>query len=115
MEKKIRMLPTLREKRHYLVLTVEGKTNQAKCKEIIDNAILDFVGVLGYAAAGPLFVESGQADGKLYFILSVTTRWVDAVKAAIALLDSGLLIRCIGVSGTIKKAREKFLSLLIAA
>lgn len=116
-EKKLKLLPTLREKRHYLVVTVEIKEKQRRefdetiLKEIINKAIINFIGVLGYAQAGPIFVESGIIGKKFYFIISVTTKNVDKVKAAIALIDEpNFLFRTIGVSGTIKKSR-RFLAL----
>ncbi|UZE94165.1 MAG: hypothetical protein IB618_01155 [Candidatus Pacearchaeota archaeon] len=108
--KKLKLLPTLREKRHYIVITIEGKSNEDKVKEIINKAILDFIGILGYAKAGPLFVETGKINKKIYFIVSVTTKYVDKVKTSLALIDEkNLVFRCVGVSGTIKKSR-RFLS-----
>jgi len=104
-DRKLRMLSTLREKRHYLVLT-SGES----CEDDIKKAILDFIGTLGYAKAGVFFVEQDKVNDKhFYFIVSVVTKHVDEVKAAIALMKKPR-VRCIGVSGTIKKAKEKFLS-----
>ncbi len=105
--KKLKLLPSLREKRHYIVLVVEGKINEDKTKEIINKAILDFIGILGYAKAGPLFVETGKIKKNIYFIISVTTKYVDKIKASFALIDEpNLFFRCIGVSGTIKKSKR---------
>jgi len=109
-KKKLKLIPSLREKRHYIVLTVEGKINEDKAKEIINKAILDFIGILGYAKAGPLFVETGKIKKKSYFIISVTTKYVDKVKASLALIDEpNLVFGTVGVSGTIKKSK-RFLS-----
>ncbi len=112
-EKKLKLLPTLREKRHYIVLTAEAKDreiDEATLKDIINKAIINFIGVLGYAQAGPMFVESrvsGKTGKKIYFIISVTTKYVDKVKAAISLIDEpNLFFRSVGVSGTIKKTRR---------
>ena len=107
--KKLKLLPTLREKRHYIVIMVEcKKVDEDKCKEIINKAILDFLGILGYAKAGPIFVETGKINTKKgYFIISVTTKYVDKVKASLALIhEPGLFFRCVGVSGTLKKSRR---------
>ena len=103
--KKLRMLSTLREKKHYLVLSSEDSGEEA-----IKKAILDFIGTLGYAKAGIFFVEQDKANGMAYFIIGVETKYVDQAKAAIALMKPK--VRCVGVSGTIKKAKEKFLSSL---
>ncbi|MCL6579258.1 MAG: hypothetical protein K6T73_07725 [Candidatus Bathyarchaeota archaeon] len=109
-EKRLKLLPTLREKRHYIVIAVEAKDKEFEetvLKEIINKAILNFIGILGYAQAGPIFVESGIVGKKFYFIVSVTTKYVDKVKAAIALIDEpNLSFRSVGVSGTIKKSRR---------
>jgi RNase P/RNase MRP subunit POP5 len=101
--KKIKLMPTLREKRHYVVLIGEGA--EQELKKIIEKAILDFIGTLGYAKAGPLFIEGGKNKGNVYFIVSVVTGYVDAVKSAMALIKKPR-VKCIGVSGTIKKAKR---------
>lgn len=111
--KKLKLLPSLKEKRHYLVLITETEeknidVDEIKIKEIINKAILDFLGILGYAKAGPLFVETGNISRKkAYLIISVTTKYVNKVKAACALIhEPPLFFRCIGVSGTIKKSKR---------
>lgn len=103
-KKKLKMLPTLREKKHYLVLTIKDKTDK-NLKAEINKAIIDFIGILGYAKAGILFIEQNKIRGKHYLILSVATKYVDSVKAALTLTS---YTRCIGVSGTLKKAGRFF-------
>jgi|GEM_PF-421185 len=99
LEKKLKLLPTLREKRHYLVIKpTKQEINEKALREKIDKAILDFLGIYGYAKAGPLFIELR----KNYAIVSITTKYVLLVKAALALAD----LKCVGVSGTIKKVRR---------
>lgn len=89
--KKLKLLPSLKEKRHYLVIKPGGK-------EKIDKILLDFLGVLGYARAGPQFIESREN----YVIVSVVRKYVSDIKGAI----SGTGFNCVGVSGTIKKSRR---------
>ena len=96
------LLPTLREKKHYLVVTVNAEDKKEAVK-MVDNSVLDYIGVLGYAKASPVFVDFIKEKGKA--IMAVNRKYVVDVKAA--LLFSGL--KCVGVSGTIKKAREKFM------
>ncbi len=91
--KRLKMLPSLKEKRHYLVIKPGNK-------EKIDKILLDFLGVFGYARAGPQFIEAR----KEYVILSIMTKYVKEVKASLAFSKSGL--SCVGVSGTIKKSRR---------
>lgn len=106
--KKLKLLSTLREKRHYIIIFVEGKSEEEKVKEIINKAILSFIGILGYAKAGPIFVETEKINNKkIYFIISVTTKYIDKVKASLALIhEPELFFRCVGVSGTLKKSKR---------
>jgi RNase P/RNase MRP subunit POP5 len=57
MKDKLKLKPTLKEKRHYIVIEVSSseKLQESKAKDYIDCAILDFIGKLGYASAGPLY------------------------------------------------------------
>lgn len=98
-EKKLKLLPTLREKRHYLVIKPKKEMQEKELHEKIDKTILDFMGIFGYAQAGVLFIELK----KNYVIVSITTKFVEQVKAALALQGD---VDCVGVSGTIKKARR---------
>ncbi len=97
-EKKLKLMPTLREKRHYLVIKSKKALSENELKEKIDKAVLDFIGIYGYAKAGVLFIELR----KNYAIISITTKFVEQVKASLTLAD----LECVGVSGTIKKVRR---------
>ncbi len=99
--KKLRLLASLKEKRHYLVIKPadsEKTFEEKEFKDRIDKAILDFIGVLGYSEAGPLYIEIR----KDYAVVSIITKYVDRVKASLSFYG----LRCVGVSGTIKKSRR---------
>jgi RNase P/RNase MRP subunit POP5 len=96
-----KLKPSLREKRHYLVVLVENENPE----RIVKDAILSYLGEWGLASSGAQIVEVGQSKGKNYAIVSVITKWQSNVKAALALKN----LKVIGISGTIKKAKEKFL------
>ena len=102
MQKAKKLSPSLREKRHYLVVIV----NNDNAEKIIKDAILSYLGTWGFAKAGPQIIETGTSKGKKYAILSVITKWQEHAKACIALTGK---CKIIGISGTIKKAREKWL------
>jgi len=98
---KLKLLPTLKEKKRYLVLLVKARTEEG-AKKAIDKALLEFLGILGYAQAGPMVIESGKKKAAFYCILSINRSYVDKVKAAFSLFG----MRCIGVSGSLRKVRR---------
>ena len=80
-KKEKRLKPSLRENKRYL--EVEGS------KEEIEKAILDYIGILGYAKAGVVFVV-----GKL----AINREEVDKVRAALGM--AGMRVK--KISGTLK-------------
>lgn len=90
---KTKLMPSMKENKHYLVF--EGD------KDKVEKALLEFLGILGYAKASPILIESKKGKG----ILSFNRNHADEIKAAFIFYN----IRTLGISGTIKKAREKFL------
>lgn len=90
-----RLSPALRDKRHYLVIKEANK-------EDIDKAILKNLGNLGYRKVNPKFIR--YEKDKIF--LSVIRNQVNKVKSSLAMEK----IKVVGVSGTIKRARQKFLS-----
>jgi len=97
--KKLKMMPSLKEKRHYLVIKPLHDVVEQEFLNAVDKALIDFLGIFNYARAGPLYIEVR----KDYILLSVITKYVNEVKAALLLSKAG---RCVGVSGTIKKSRR---------
>ncbi len=97
--KKLKMMPSLKEKRHYLVIKPFQDVVEQEFLNAVDKALIDFLGIFNYAKAGPLYIEVRRD----YILLSVTTKYVNEVKAALSLSKTG---KCIGVSGTIKKSRR---------
>ena len=63
----------------------------------IEKAILDYIGILGWAKASPVFVEM---KGKDRVVLSVDRKEVDNVRAAFEV--AGKSVGVLRVSGTIK-------------
>ena len=83
--------PSHREKKRYLLIS---GTDASKKK--IEEVILEFIGVLGYAKASPMFIKS--LKGKV--IVSVNRGMVGEIRSAI--LISGKDLKVIKVSGTLK-------------
>ncbi|HLD37439.1 MAG TPA: hypothetical protein VJA86_02540 [Candidatus Nanoarchaeia archaeon] len=81
-----RLKPSMREKKRYLLLETGASRNE------IEQAILDYVGVLGYAKAAPVFIKSN--------IIAVNREEADKVRASFALGEKLIKIR--KASGTLK-------------
>ena len=80
------------DRRHLLI--------EAKNKQEIENAILEYIGVLGWAKASPIFPELFKYDFKDKIVLSINRKSLSDVRAAFELSKSG--IKILRVSGTLK-------------
>lgn len=111
------VLPSLREKKRYLVFEVisEEKINDVgMVSSAIWNASLQFLGQLGTAKAG-IIVLSNKWDKEIQRgMIKVSHKHVDAVKAALTFADKiddkNVIFRSIGISGILKKAEDKFMA-----
>lgn len=86
--------PSHREKKRYLL--IKGK--DANWKDI-EETILEFTGVLGFAEASPLSIKTGYE----WIIISVNRKSVDKIRAGFLMSSKDLRID--RVSGTIKKLK----------
>ena len=84
--------PSHREKKRYLL--IKGKDAN---KKVIEEVILEFIGVLGYAQASPQVIKSGKRK----IILAVNRKSLDKVRASFVI--SGKNLEIVKVSGVIKK------------
>ncbi len=108
---KIKVLtPTLREKKRYLVYSVDyfGKTAQeaVKLKETVNKGLLEFLGTEGYAKAGVMFIKGSGKKG----ILRVDRKYVDNVRTGLMTIQKmgpkDVTFRCLGLSGSVNKADQ---------
>ncbi len=102
------MLPSLREKKRYIVFKVESENELSKKDyfDLIKSSFKSFLGELGLAKAGILFLPDWK-DGK--GIIRVSHKEVDNIKAALSLVkgtNSGVKIKTLYVSGILDKARK---------
>ena len=88
--------PSHREHKRYLLLSGKDLSNKD-----IDDAILRFVGILGYAKASPQVVKDAHNKFGNRIILAVNRSELDKVKAGLVL--SGKDIHVDRVSGIINK------------
>ena len=110
------ILPSLREKKRYLVFEVISKEKIADF-ENVSNAIshfaLQFLGQLMAAKAG-IIILNNKWDLRLQRgIMKVNHKYVDALKAALVLATkingTEVIIRSLGVSGILQKAERNYL------
>jgi len=87
---KLKIKPSARINRRHLLIEARNRTE-------IEEAILEYVGALGWAKAAPVFVE-GEWLGKI--VLSIDRKEVDNVRGAFEM--SNRRIKVIRVSGTLK-------------
>ena len=86
---RLKLKASARIKRRYLLI-------ESPSRDIIEKAILDYIGILGWAKASPFFVK--EEDGR--FILAVERSELNKVRASFEL--SGEKIKGKRGSGTIK-------------
>ena len=83
--------PSHREKKRYLL--IKGKDAD---KKNLDEAILEFIGVLGYAEASPQIVKHNENK----VILAINRRSLDKIRTSF--LMSGKNLEIVKVSGSVK-------------
>lgn len=102
------MIPTMREKRRYIHLRFEcsRRLSESEARDELYNAILSFIGELGFSKAHPKLVEFRDNSG----VLLCSNQEVQKVKAALALVskvrgEDGC-VRVLKVSGMLNKLRQ---------
>jgi len=83
-----------REKKRYLL--IKGKDAN---KKNIEEAILEYIGVLGYAEASPQIIKSGKDN----IVLAINRKSLDKIRASF--LMSGKDLKVKRVSGSVKKVK----------
>ena len=105
------VLPSLREKKRYIAFEVQTEKafGLEHVKKSIEQSMKGFLGDLGMARAGVLFLLDWKQNKG---IIKVNTKYVDEVKASLALVQEiaqeKAIIRSIGVSGALEKIRESY-------
>ncbi|MEK6868950.1 MAG: Rpp14/Pop5 family protein, partial [Nanoarchaeota archaeon] len=110
------LLPSLREKKRYLVYEVVSgnRFNDAlHVNKSILEAAKEFLGNLGMARAGIITMNDQWNADMQRGIIRVNNRHVDDLKASLVFAGSidgkETIVRSIGASGILKKARQKYL------
>ena len=117
LNKKIKpILPSLREKKRYLVFEVISKEPINDFKLVwnsIRDSCIHFLGQLGVAKAGIIPLENKWNSRLQKGIIRISHKHVDSVRASFALAGNlagkEAIIKSLGVSGILKKAEENYL------
>ncbi|MBI2124982.1 hypothetical protein HYV87_00040 [Candidatus Woesearchaeota archaeon] len=105
----MKLLPSLRQKKRYVLfeITAEKSFSLAEVQEAIESSLLRFLGELGVAKAGSLFIKEKWNAQKQRFVVKVNHTFVDELKSAVILnkkiKNTPVLIRSVITSGTLKK------------
>lgn len=100
------LLPSLKEKKRYVVFEIISGTQKYPEKEIKE-AFRKLFGEVGLSEAGLIFLKNKWKNKR--GIIRVNHKNVDRLKASFCMVK-GMTIKSVGVSGTLKKAQEKYLS-----
>jgi len=109
----MRLIPTLLEKKRYVVFEIisEKKFSLPEVKAFVGERLYSFLGELGVARALPVFIEEKFNFEKQKFVVKVGHKYVDELKAALALgksiKNTPVIIKSVTVSGILKKAGKR--------
>ena len=110
------ILPSLREKKRYLVFEVisaEKVEGFNAVWNVIKDSCLRFFGELGFAKAGVVPLENKWNQKLQRGIIKISHKHVDAVRASLMLAckieGKEVILRSIGLSGILNKAEKNYL------
>lgn len=107
--------PTLRERHRYIAYEIicEQNIEYTDLSNAIWHSIMGLLGEKGCADAGVWIMRSAWDEKKRIGFIRCSHLAVEHVRAALALVnkinENPVIVRVLGVSGTIKAAKKKFL------
>jgi len=111
MKKLKQILPSLREKKRYLAFDILSKKDSHDYRSVsgaISASCIDLVGKLGLARAGVIVLEN--CFEKSHGILKFNPNYTNEIKSALSFIEfidkQPVIVRSLGVSGIIKKAKK---------
>ncbi len=106
----MKLLPSLRQKKRYVVFEIKSDRSfsLSEVQEAVESSLARFLGELGIAKAGPLFLREKWNEQKQRFVVKINRAFVDELKSALILnkkiKNTPILIKSVISSGTLKKA-----------
>ena len=111
------VLPSLREKKRYLVFEIVSETkidDLNKITEAILNSCHKYLGEMGMAKSGLLILNDKYNKEKQRGIIRVNNKMLDNLKAALCFIkeidNKQVIVKSVGVSGILKKAQSKYIA-----
>ena len=107
--------PTLRSQKRYIVFEVisDGKITYGDLVSAIWNSMLSFLGELGSSEAKTWIVQNLYKEEEQKCVIKCRHDYVEQVRAVLSLIqmvgETRATVRILGVTGTIKSARTKYL------
>lgn len=109
------LLPTLREKKRYLVFEVVSEKPAAwpAVRTSVDQAILRHIGELGYAKAGVQLLDEQWNSSLSRGMLRTAHTSLDDVRSSLGFVrdieGKPVVVRSVGASGILKRAAARYL------
>lgn len=102
------LLPTLKEKKRYIVFEViTEKFDKRMIQSKIEQECMRFMGEFGIAKSGFSIVNDCWYENR--GIVKVNPKYMNETKMALGLIKGNVIVNVIGVSGTLNKAKQKFI------
>jgi RNase P/RNase MRP subunit POP5 len=107
------VLPSLREKKRYVVFEIiskKGIKSFSDVSELVWKSIIKFLGEIETAKAGIWVLSEKWNSKKQRFMIKVNNKYTDKLKAAMSLTKNykkqKIILKSLGISGIIKKAEQ---------
>jgi RNase P/RNase MRP subunit POP5 len=111
------MLPSLREKRRYLVFEVVSKNKLSSASAVssaVQRKTAEFLGELEAAKAGVHTLHDKWDSKKRKGVIRLNRKYVNHLKAALCMIsrieNRKVVVKSVGVSGMLNKAEKKFMA-----
>ncbi len=111
------ILPSLREKKRYLVFEIISNQKIDNLNKIADSILEQcnkYLGEMGMAKAGLLILKDKYNKEKQRGIIKVNNKMLNNLKAALCFVkeidNKKVIVKSVGVSGILKKAQNKFIA-----
>ncbi|MDD5651597.1 MAG: Rpp14/Pop5 family protein [Candidatus Nanoarchaeia archaeon] len=107
------LLPSLKEKKRYVAFEVisDTKPNYVDTTKAIIENYKKYFGLIGMAKSDLIILDDWKNQKG---IIKINNKHTDELKMSLALLKNinnhNVIVRCLGISGIVNKARERYLN-----